>query len=396
MLVLPALLVVATACGCASPPASQQSSAHRPTATISPITAPAAACAARTIKHPGIVAVGPQGRRICWTARPETNFYPLLIADAHLIGVELSCGRQQRQRLVALDARTGALLWTVDPGLDVATVTAEAGVLVAFDQNAHRVEAMTLRNGKRLWTHRGLSMVADATDLVAATVGDEPVTGLLALDRRTGQQRWRIPLDQPFAALAADDDAVLVTSETHTTAYQAATGAKLWTAPVVNSSDTMALRITRGVATGSEPPGAGAVAYDVKSGRLLWRNAAMPADGTAPTEGNVYVQSDDGITAALDARTGRQRWKVSPPTGGYVQVEAGPGLVVATTGEPFATGSTQGRDPATGALRWEAGTVRGIPDVGSTLPGGFELRSTAILPSAELVYVGYGNCLSGD
>jgi len=355
-------------------------------------TTGASACPDSSVKNPGAVAVQPTNGSVCWSARPGSNFVPLALDGTTLIAAEGKCPQGDGGWLVGLDARTGRELWSTAASLTNESPAALAGVMVANDQERQRLAGIDTGAGKRLWSRRGeVFAVADTADVVAIVV---PGRRLLVLDRRTGNQVWETAIKDEYAAVAADGDMILVSGEAATTAYDASTGVKQWDAPVVPASDTSALRVTARVATGSAAAGNAAVGYNLATGKLLWRNAAMPAQDPDPRDGNVFVQGEDGAVTVLDARTGRARWAINPASNEYVQLEAGPGMVVSFSGDPFTTGKTEGHDPVTGSVQWNVKTVKGLPRLDTVLPGGFSPGFTGMLPSADLVYIGYGNCLS--
>ena len=379
---------------CAETPQAKQS---RNGDTESPPVAPqgatgASACPGSSVKNPGAVAVQPGRGAVCWSARPGSNFVPLILDGTTLIAAEGKCPQGDGGSLVGLDARTGRELWSTEASPTTESPAALAGVMVSNDQERHRLDGIDTGAGKRLWSRRGdIFAVADTADIIAIVV---PGRRLLVLDRKTGNQVWETAIQDDYPAVAADGDVILVSAEAATTAYDASTGIKRWDAPVVPASDTSALRVTAGVATGSAAGGNAAVGYDLATGKLLWKNPAMPAQDPDPRDGNVFVQGEDGTFAVLDARTGHTRWAISPASSEYVQLEAGPGMVVSFSGDPFASGRTEGLDPVKGSVQWSVKTLKGMPRLDTVRPGGFSPGFTGMLPTADLVYVGYGNCLS--
>jgi outer membrane protein assembly factor BamB len=118
-----------------------------------------------------------------------------------------------------------------------------------------------------------------------------------------------------------------------------------------------------------------AVAFDVSSGRELWRHAFAPAwrgrdgsfDGPISTPalggGRVYGLGPQGHLFALEAATGREVWKVdlvaregaATPHWGFTSspLLVGGVLVVGLGGKD--AGTLAGFDPQTGAKLWTAG-----------------------------------------
>ena len=90
-------------------------------------------------------------------------------------------------------------------------------------------------------------------------------------------------------------------------------------------------------------------AFDVHSGRTLWRHRSGPVEASPLVVGDeVLTGSWDGALAALDTRTGRLRWSFA--TGGAVKggaALAGPAAIVGSY-----DGSLYAVDVRTGRLRW--------------------------------------------
>ena len=365
------------------------SSSTTPSPSGTTVAAPAA-CPGTSVSRPTVVALRPTTRRLCWSwSEPSnTNFYPLGLDGPRLIGIEQSCD-EGNGGLVALDAVTGTRLWRDSVATDSLLVTVDSGLVLSLDGANQRLTGINSSTGKTLWTFaRAVDTAVQAPHLVAAGTSNGTASRVTVLDPATGKQLWTIDVGEKDNELVADDDAVLVTGPKVTTGYDAATGARLWSAPFGNASDTDAPRITEGVASGSSMKALG-VGYDVKSGKLLWTNPASPTQEPDPLDGNVFVQTEgSSVVQALDARTGDVRWKVTRPgqdqTAG---VTPGPGIVVVTGDIPFTAGETKGLEPVTGAVRWSVGKVAGLP-VAS--------RYVDLIPTTDLVYLTYGDCLGGD
>ena len=142
--------------------------------------------------------------------------------------------------------------------------------------------------------------------------------------------------------------------------------------------------VVDGVIYASGPWGS-AIAVDAKSGRERWRydpevdgsyNRKACCDvvsrGLQVWKGKVYVATLDGHLVALDARDGRELWKVdtlidrdqrSYSITGPPQV-AGPVVVIGNSGAEFGVrGYVTAYDLDTGKQRWRFYTVPGDPDI---------------------------------
>jgi len=188
-----------------------------------------------------------------------------------------------------------------------------------------------------LWSVRGLMDAPSAYMRVAVHGGlmlawayEPPKTALVALDLRTGQERWRMPMPaegRPEIALAGD--LALVQRTIGVTAIDVATGRQRWTRRLCGFRGDLTTVTDKRVGVGRcgvpEPPGeehkwhpqmSMAIAIDLTDGRELWRRETTAA-GLAITAagGIVYLAvgntpylnqvKNKGVTvSALDARSG--------------------------------------------------------------------------------------------
>jgi hypothetical protein len=197
-----------------------------------------------------------------------------------------------------------------------------------------------------------------------------------------------------LGGVAADAQIVAVSSGATTVVYDAKTGAKRWEAPLAPASDTFAVRIVDGVATGVSGTGAqpnATLAFDASTGAARWTNPGSPVQKPEPVDGNLFVDGPDHTKVeALDPGTGKARWSVA--TGG-AQLDAGPGLVLLAGGVD-ATAAYRALDPATGRVLWTqplAGLQ--LPAVGASDANGATVEYQNALPTRDGVFLGYGYCL---
>jgi outer membrane protein assembly factor BamB len=278
--------------------------------------------------------------------------------------------------LYALDALTGAERWRLQTDAWVYSLKADRGTVITGTRGGG-VQAWEASTGEKLWETGGVQ-----TDFETAEAGPAIHDGtvylwqdarLRAVDARTGIERWSYPIGDaascggvPVRVTAAADGYVYVAAGTRVLAVDIASGLVRWhfESPAVFLS----------------PP-----AF---------------APGPAVTGGGVYLADYLGTVYALDATTGKDRWRIATEarqsiepvlvTAGNVHVGSGSALYTldAVTGTPkwrFAAGGevvgapvvADGRvhfgsadhvlytlDAAGGQLRWKlatGGEITGSP-----------------------------------
>ncbi|WP_405685451.1 serine/threonine-protein kinase [Streptomyces sp. NBC_00057] len=278
--------------------------------------------------------------------------------------------------LYALDAATGAERWRLQTDAWVYSLKADRGTVVTGTRGGG-VQAWEASTGEKLWETSGVQ-----TDFETAEAGPAIHDGtvylwqdarLRAVDARTGIERWSYPIGDaascggvPVRVTAAPDGFVYVSA------------------------------------------GARVLAVDTVSGHVRWHFESPAvflsppafAPGPAVTGGGVYLADYLGTVYAIDASTGKDRWRIATEarqsiepvlvTAGHVHVGSGSALYTldAVTGTPkwrFAAGGevvgapvvADGRvhfgsadhvlytlDAAGGQLRWKlatGGEITGSP-----------------------------------
>ncbi|MGW1186797.1 outer membrane protein assembly factor BamB family protein [Streptomyces sp. NPDC002559] len=278
--------------------------------------------------------------------------------------------------LYALDAATGAEQWRLQTDAWVYSLKAGRGTVVTGTRGGG-VQAWEASSGEKLWESSGLQ-----TDFETAEAGPVIHDGtvylwqdarLRAVDARTGIERWSYPIGDaascggvPVRVTAAPDGYVYVSA-----------GAR------VLAVETMS----------------GHVRWHFESPSVFLSPPAF-APGPAVTGGGVYLADYLGTVYAIDASTGKDRWRIATEarqsiepvlvTAGNVHVGSGSALYTldAVTGTPkwrFAAGGevvgspvvADGRvhfgsadhvlytlDAAGGQLRWKlatGGEITGSP-----------------------------------
>lgn len=244
---------------------------------------------------------------------PQNAAAPAVVGDT----IYYAC----RDRLYALDAQTGRVLWRypVDQPLNAQFRTTPAvseGIVYvgATDGNLYALSAET---GRYLWAFRTQGAVLSHPTVVNGVVYFGSADGrVYAIDAKTGESVWRSGFrtnDAVNGAVAVEDDMVYFISADQTLyAAAAPTGLLLWRlrlpgtlyalSPVVSERNVY-------VAVSN-------VLYvlQARSGRQLWARTLPDDIITEPIAGNglVYVLTRDGRVYAFD-NTGKLLWNSKEP-----------------------------------------------------------------------------------
>jgi outer membrane protein assembly factor BamB len=201
------------------------------------------------------------------------------------------------------------------------------GQIAALDSSGARVWMRHL--GKEYspfdvsWGH-GSSPVL-YKDLVILLCDHQSASYLLALDARTGAQRWkadrgagRVSFSTPLLVPGAAGDELVVNSSERIDAYDPATGRLLWYADAPRQTPVPSavfhdgvIYMTRGYRNSPylaiRPGGRG----DVSASHVLWR---APGGGSYVSsllyyDGLLYLTNDVGVLTCADATTGARVWQ---------------------------------------------------------------------------------------
>ncbi len=185
-----------------------------------------------------------------------------------------------------------------------------------------------------LWWDLGTSPVVTQSHVVVAVMHSGP-SFLVAYDKETGKQVWKQDrnLDAPSEAAQSystpvvlkqgDKELLVVLGADHVTAHEATTGKELWrvgglnptghqyfrsiSSAVVNGNMVIAPYARGASLTGIKLGGMG----DVTKSHVAWSLEGIGADVPTPVakDGRVFVCTDKGDIACLDAVSGKTIWK---------------------------------------------------------------------------------------
>ncbi|HYK37120.1 PQQ-binding-like beta-propeller repeat protein [Alloacidobacterium sp.] len=219
--------------------------------------------------------------------------------------------------LYALNASTGALLWKFLHGSSLGEFSSPAVVngAVYFGSADGLVYAVKASTGALLWSYTTGGNVFSSPAVVNGVVyvgsGDNNV---YALNANTGARLWSYATGNlVFSSPAVANGVVYVGSDDHNMyALNASTGAKLWsfnTGSFVESSPA----VTNGIVYFGSGDN-NVYALNANTGVKLWNyTAGSPVEYSSPAVANgvVYIGSTDTNIYALNASTGAKLWSYS-------------------------------------------------------------------------------------
>lgn len=162
-------------------------------------------------------------------------------------------------------------------------------------------------------------------DLLILLCDHRPVSYLLALDKATGKERWkvdrgrgRVSHSTPVVVTGPKGDELIVNSDQRIDAYRPATGEALWHAgterqtPIPSAvSHGGMIYLSRGYRNSDilalRPGGAG----DVSESHLKWRmpNGGSYVPSIVQYEGLLYMTNEVGVVTCAEAETGKVVWR---------------------------------------------------------------------------------------
>ncbi|MBX3422111.1 MAG: PQQ-binding-like beta-propeller repeat protein [Pirellulaceae bacterium] len=249
----------------------------------------------------------------------------------------------QIQYAIAVDRQTGKQLWQIElnrsgfPDKNHAKNT-EATPTLASDGNSlfatlyHHdavwLTALTL-NGEQVWKKElgrysprmyqygyAASPVLYGEYVIVSYEYDGP-SALVALRRDNGQEVWRttrgsmITFSSPVVTSHGGQDYLLISGANNVTAYDPATGEKLWSTQGTALATCGTMVWDQGIAIASGGfPGSETIALDMATGTPLWRNRVKAYEQSLiAADGYVYNYADGGVLYCWDAKTGTEMWK---------------------------------------------------------------------------------------
>ncbi|WP_158100756.1 PQQ-binding-like beta-propeller repeat protein, partial [Streptomyces fradiae] len=280
--------------------------------------------------------------------------------------------------LYALDALDAGELWRLQTDAWVYSLKADRGTVVTGTRGGG-VQAWEASNGARLWELTGAQTDFETPEAGPAVHGDTVYVWqdarLRALDARTGTERWSYPIGDaascggvPVRLTPAEDGYVYVAAGTRILCVDVLSGHVRWhfEAPAVFLSPPA-------FAPGPSVTGGGVYladylgtvyALDAATGKDRWRIATEARQSIEPVvvaHGNVHVGSGSAMYT-LDAVTGTPKWRFA--AGG--EIVGAPAVAEGRLHFGSADHVLYTLDAAGGQLRWKlttGGEITGSPVV---------------------------------
>jgi outer membrane protein assembly factor BamB len=247
--------------------------------------------------------------------------------DGVVVGIDDRCRRSQAAGFAADDGR---FLWSADTPWEVEVGPADrlgvsGGVVVlpgVAPGGTPGLVAIDTTDGSEAWALEvpGLAAVdASGATIVALARTDDGVR-LATVDRGTGSPGWEVAIDTDEASSAVvSGDVVAVGVRDgdggEVVAHQLDDGRELWRAALVAGSDRATLEPAGEVVVGVDEVTGETVAVDAATGRERWRSAAtLPQRGEADIglqlvgDGHLHLQTDRGVQA-VDVSSGEVVWE---------------------------------------------------------------------------------------
>ncbi len=226
-----------------------------------------------------------------------------------------------RPRIWAIDRTTGQLVWeqvrhvsgdSLDP-----TAVAGSTLIVEGDprpdcQAQCPVVGIDLATGAALWeaipvndgiggfNHTGVRAAGEVV-LADADIGGLGPKEIVALDPRTGAERWRVPGGRNYTGWAVDDTAFYLENDEHglMTARELSDGSVRWQTPSIGELGAAGGGTVFAYGTSAEAPGEPAVlALSAADGTEVWHVPAPSINGSSPIaaayhDATLYVSLSD-------------------------------------------------------------------------------------------------------
>jgi outer membrane protein assembly factor BamB len=263
-------------------------------------------------------------------------------------------------QVIALDAKSGKVLWRQDLGVPIVNApTANGGRVFVSTQDNH-LFALAQTDGRRLWDHQGISESAGILESTSAAVSGDYVMApyssgeVYALRVQNGRPAWNDMLTHSGVATALSElDDIAGRPVVDRDVVYAISHSGIMAAISLNTGDRLWSRDIGGIQT---PWAAGDYVYVLtsdqqiicltrKEGKVKWihqlqrwddpenRSGAMVWAGPVLVSDRLVVVSSKGTAAAISPYTGELQAKMEIPAGTYISPVVANGMLYLYTSD---------------------------------------------------------------
>ena len=261
--------------------------------------------------------------------------------------------RGRNRATLCVDRRNGEVLWTrvvayearepthkTNPYCSASPVTDGERVIVShgsagvhcYDLDGEEIWRRDLGKFDHIWGNASSPVIRG--DLCLLNCGPGPRTFLLAVDKRTGKDRWQVDIpggsagksgreswtgswSTPVVVPEGGRDVALLSYPGRLRVFEVATGKELWscgglgklvyTSPLHAEGVVVAMSGFMGPPLGVKTGGSG----DVTGTHRLWRFERAPQriGSGVVSEGHIYIVNDTGVAECIELKTGKGVWK---------------------------------------------------------------------------------------
>ncbi|MCC6703619.1 MAG: PQQ-binding-like beta-propeller repeat protein [Thermomicrobiales bacterium] len=225
--------------------------------------------------------------------------------------------------LMAVDALSGEHLWTFETSLPIDSPATVGHGLVYFADINGTLYAVDIATQTELWRMDGVrpaSGVALWGDLLYTVT---PEGTFNAVDAVSGEVTWSVELGAGAAGAPAVADGVALQNTLDLTihAFDALTGAELWTFSGGGTGGMATPTITNGtVYATTDGDTNNMYALDLRTGEVRWkidREVGQAFISATATDQRIYSISEDGVLHSLNSEDGSELWTYQ--LGGFVR-----------------------------------------------------------------------------
>ena len=262
--------------------------------------------------------------------------------------------------VVAMDARSGNVLWRQSLGVPIVNAPAANGGRVFVSTQENHFYALAESDGRRLWDHQGISESAGILESTSAAVSGEYVMApyssgeIYALRVQNGRPAWNDMLTHSGAATALSElDDIAGRPVVDRDIVFAISHSGIMAAIGLNNGDRLWARDIGGIQT---PWAAGDYVFVLttdeqvicltrKEGKVKWihqlqrwddpegRSGAIVWAGPVLVSDRLVLVSSTGVAAALSPYSGELIGKMEIPAGTYISPVVANGMVYLYTAD---------------------------------------------------------------